>query len=133
MFVKDGKLAFAYNFLGIPPEQRLVYDAPKAGKHVVGVEFEKKRMGKNLEVLGRLKLYIDETVVNEADFRTQSSRYALCGEGLAIGRDAGDPVSSEYGAGFTFSGGMIEKVIFDVAKDTYIDAERELAAAMARD
>lgn len=39
LFVKGGKLFYVYNFLGIPPEQRLVCDAPKLGKHIVGVEF----------------------------------------------------------------------------------------------
>jgi hypothetical protein len=133
MFVKGGKLVFAYNFLGVPPEQRLSCDAPKLGKHIVGVEFEKKNMDEHHAVLGRMKLHIDDKVVAEGDFRTQSGRYALCGEGLAIGRDAGDPVSSEYGSGFHFSGGKIEKVVYDVADDAYIDVERELAAAMARD
>jgi arylsulfatase len=102
-------------------------------RHIVGVEFEKKGMGKDHEVLGHLTLHIDEKVVAEADIRTQSGRYVLCGEGLAIGRDAGDAVSGEYGAAFNFPGGRIEKVIFDVAGDAYINVERELAAAMARD
>jgi arylsulfatase len=133
MFVKEGKLVFSYNFLGVPPEQRLTSDAPKNGKHIVGVEFEKKEMGEHLEVLGRMKLHVDDEVVAEDEFRTQSGRYALCGEGLAIGRDAGDAVSSEYGAGFIFSGGKIEKVIFDVADDQYVDIEREFAARIARD
>lgn len=48
-------------------------------------------------------------------------------------RDAGDAVSREYSSGFEFSGGTIEKVIFDVADDHYIDVEQALAAAMARD
>ena len=43
MFVKGGKLTFVYNFLGIPPEQRLSGDAPKLGKHIVGVEFVKDK------------------------------------------------------------------------------------------
>jgi hypothetical protein len=34
---------------------------------------------------------------------------------------------------FEFTGGRIVKVVFDVADDAYIDVERELAAAMARD
>jgi hypothetical protein len=42
LFVKNGKLVFTYNFLGIPPEQRLVCDAPKSGTHIVGVDFAKQ-------------------------------------------------------------------------------------------
>lgn len=133
LFVKGGKLVFAYNFLGVPPEQHLSADAPKSGKHIVGVEFVKDSISKNLEALGRMKLYVDENIVAEADFRTQSQRYALCGEGLCIGRDGGDAVSSEYGSGFDFKGGKIIKVIFDISDDVYVDVERELAAVLARD
>lgn len=58
---------------------------------------------------------------------------ALCGEGLTIGRDSADPVSSLYGYGFDFTGGEIAKVVFDIADDAYLDLEAHLAAAMARD
>jgi arylsulfatase len=133
LFVKGGKLVFVYNFLGIPPDQRLVTDAPKLGKHVVGVEFIKENIGKNHEALGKMTLYVDENAVASSDFRVQTGHYALAGEGLAIGYDSGDPVSSEYKSGFRFSGGRIVKVIYDVADDVYIDLERKLAAAMARD
>lgn len=133
LFVKGGKLIFVYNFLGIPPEQRLVCEAPTLGSHIVGVEFNKESISKNLEALGQMKLYVDETVVAEAPFRTQTGHYALCGEGLCIGYDSGDAVSSEYQSKFEFSGGRVVKVVFDVADDVYIDLERNLAAAMARD
>jgi hypothetical protein len=42
-------------------------------------------------------------------------------------------VSSGYTAKFAFPDGRAIKVVFDVADDTYVDVERELAAAMARD
>jgi len=59
--------------------------------------------------------------------------YALCGEGLCIGYDGGDAVSSAYAPKFEWSGGEIVKVVFDVADDAYIDIESHLAAAVARD
>ncbi|HEY6814802.1 MAG TPA: arylsulfatase, partial [Croceibacterium sp.] len=133
LFVKDGELVFAYNFLGIPPEQRLSCAAPKDGRHIVGVAFAKERISDKLETLGTMTLYVDDRAVAEGAFRTQSGHYALCGEGLAVGRDAGDAVSSAYGSAFSFTGGTIEKVIFDVADDHYFDVERQMAAAMARD
>ena len=133
LFVKDGKVVFVYNFLGIPPEQRLEFDAPKSGEHIVGVEFSKESISKNLETLGQMKLYIDEKVVAEGAFRTQSGHYALCGEGLCIGYDGGDAVSSEYNSKFEFKGGEVVKVVFDVANDAYINVEQRMAAAMARD
>ncbi|HET9674996.1 MAG TPA: hypothetical protein VFP31_09315 [Gaiellaceae bacterium] len=88
LFVKDGKLTYVYNFLGIPPEQKLVADAPASGTHVVGVDFTKERVGDYHEPHGTMKLYIDDDVVDEGDFRTILSRYSLCGEGSASGTTA---------------------------------------------
>ena len=59
--------------------------------------------------------------------------YALTGEGLCVGYDSGDAVSSEYTPKFAWSGGQIHKVVYDVADDVYIDVEAHLAAAIARD
>lgn len=133
MFVTGGKLNFIYNFLGIPPEQRLSCDIPKVGKHIVGVEFIKDSIGKNHEALGRMTLYVDEEVADAGSFRVQTGHYALAGEGLAVGYDSGDPVCGDYKPRFPFTGGRIIKVVYDVADDVYLDLERKFAAAMARD
>jgi arylsulfatase len=133
MFVKGGKLVFVYNFLGVPPEQRLTTDAPKVGTHIVGVEFNKESASKNLECFGKTTLYVDDKAFDSGRFRTQTGHYALCGEGLCIGYDSGDAVSADYKGQFPLSGGRIIKVIYDVAADVYVDVERQLAAAMARD
>ncbi len=133
LFVKGGKLVFVYNFLGIPPEQRVVCDAPKLGTHVVGVEFNKDSVSENLETLGTLTLHVDDRAAGSGAFRTQTGHYALCGEGLCIGYDSGDAVSAEYKGKFPFSGGRIIKVVYDVADDVYVDVERQVAAVMARD
>jgi len=100
---------------------------------VVGVEFTKESISKKNEVLGTMTLYLDDEAVGSADFRTQSGHYALAGEGLAIGYDSGDRVSAEYRSKFAFTGGQILKVVYDIADDAYVDMERELAAALARD
>lgn len=133
LFVKNGKLIYVYNFLGIPPEQRLVGDAPRSGKHVVGVEFTKERMGEYKESYGPARLYVDDQVVAEAQIRTMTGHFAITGEGLCIGYDSGDGVSRDYRAKFAFSGGKINKVVFDVGSDLYVDVETHLVAAMARD
>ncbi len=133
LFVKNGKLVFAYNFLGIPPEQRLTCDVPQAGKHIVGVEFAKSGHGEHGEAQGKMTLYLDDRAVANGGFRTQSGHYALCGEGLCIGYDSGDAVSSEYKAPAPFRDGQVIKAVFDIADDHYIDVERKMAAALARD
>ena len=132
LFVREGKLHYEYNFLGLPPEQRLVAPAPITGRHVVGVEFAKKSVTGNHETLGKATLYVDEQAVGSLDMRTQM-RFSLCGEGLCIGYDSGDAVSSLYTPRFPFANGTLHKVIFDIADDGYLDLEHQLRAAMARD
>ncbi len=133
LFVKEGKLTYVYNFLGIPPEQKVVAAAPTSGTHIVGIDFAKTRTGEHFEPYGTLELYVDDDVVAEQEIKTIASRYSLCGEGLCIGYDGGDAVSSEYEPKFEFTGGRVVKVVIDVADDAYIDVEKHLAAALARD
>jgi arylsulfatase len=134
LFVKDGQVTYAYNFLGVPPEDRISAPVPTGGRHIIGVEFTKERAGEYREAIGPAKLYIDDEVVGEQEIRTVLGHFSLCGEGLCIGYDSGDAVSSAYaGDRFAFTGGTIEKVVFDIADDAYIDVERHLAAAMMRD
>jgi arylsulfatase A-like enzyme len=134
LYIKDGQLTYAYNFLGIPPESRISAPLTTTGKHIIGVEFTKERMGEFREGIGPLKLYIDDQQVAEGEIRTILGHFSLCGEGLCIGYDGGDAVSSEYaGQRFEFTGGTIAKVVFDIADDAYVDVEAHLAAAMARD
>jgi Sulfatase len=133
LYLKDGKVSYVYNFLGIPPETHISGDLPGPGKHVLGVEFTKERMGEHHESYGPLKLYVDDQVVAEQELRTMTGHFSLCGGGLCIGYDGGDAVSREYPHRFEFTGGTIAKVVFDVADDAYVDVERHMAAAMMRD
>jgi hypothetical protein len=133
LFILDGKLTYVYNFLGIPPEQRIIADAPTSGTHIVGIDFTKERVGEHHEPHGRVRLFVGEDVVAEDDFRQIASRFSLCGEGLCVGYDGGDAVSAEYTPAFEFTGGNIVKVIIDVGSDRFVDVQRHMAAAMARD
>ncbi len=130
MYLKDNKVNFEYNFLGLDPVQKLSYAMP-TGKHIIGVEFIKEKMTEKAECLGTMKLYIDDKMVAQAPFRTQSGRFSLnSGEGLCVGYDTGDPVSKSYGYKYPFAGGEIKKVTYDVANDAYINVEREFEAKM---
>ncbi len=134
LFVKDRKLWYAYNFIGIPPEQQLVSpDELTTGSHVLGVEFAKESHGERGEALGTATLYVDDAAVAKAAWKTQPGHFALCGEGLTVGRDSSDPVSKEYQAPFTFTGGRIKVVEINIGEDAYVDRERDFQAALARD
>jgi arylsulfatase len=91
-------------------------------------------MGEYRESIGPLKLYVDDQMLAEDEIRTVLGHFSLCGEGLCIGYNSGDAVSSAYaGSKFEFTGGRVIKVVFDIADDADVDVEAHLAAAMARD
>jgi arylsulfatase len=106
-------------------------DAPTGGRHLVGVDFAKERMGEYHESYGPATLYVDDQALDQAEIRTMTGHFAITGEGLCIGFDSGDQVSRVYQP--EFSGGQIIKIVFDVADDVYTDVEAHFAAAMARD
>jgi hypothetical protein len=133
LYVKDGNVRYVYNFLGIPPLQVLEAPLPAARRHLIGVDFAKERVGETHETLGTATLYIDDAAIVSQPIRTIGTMFSLSGEGLCIGYDSADPVSTDYSGRFDFTGGQIVQVVFDVADDAYIDIERQLAAATARD
>ena len=61
--------------------------------------------------------------------------FSLAGEGLCVGRDSGEAVTSDYpgGSPHTFTGGTIKRVAVDVSGDPYVDLEREAQAMLARE
>ena len=133
LFLKDQKLWYVYNFLGVPPEQQFVSDELEPGKYVLGMEFTKESMGQYHEAHGTTKLYVNDDVVATGPMRTQIGTFTLCGDGLCIGRDSGDAVSAEYKSPYRFTGGTIHQVEVNVGDDQYIDLEKEAAAMLARE
>jgi arylsulfatase len=131
LFIKDKKLHYVYNFLGIRPEQVLKSSELKPGKYTLGFEFVREKAGKYHESLGKGKLYVNDKMVAEGDFRTQPGKFTLSGDGLCIGCDSGDNVSQEYKSPGTFTGGTILGVGVNVGKDQYLNLEKEAAAAFA--
>ena len=133
LFIKDRRLHYVYNFLGMKPEQKFVSDVLAPGKHTLGVAFIRQKSGPHGESLGNAQLYVDETVVAEGPMKTQPGNFTLCGDGLCVGYDSDDRVSEEYEAPNRFADGTILGVAIDVGDDVYLDLEREAAAALARD
>jgi arylsulfatase len=106
LFIKDRKLWYVYNFLGIKPEQKLVSPELKPGKYALGVEFKREKAGPHGESVGTAKLWVNDKVMAEGPMRVQ------------VGK---------------FTGGTILGVAVDVGTETYLDLEREAIAALARD
>jgi arylsulfatase len=131
LFIKDKKLFYVYNFLGIKPEQKFVSGELKPGKYTLGMEFIRESKGKYGESLGKTKLYVNDKVAAEGPMKTQPGKFTLSGDGLCIGRDSGDNVSQEYKSPGEFKGGTILGVGVSVGKQEYLDLEKAAAAAFA--
>ncbi len=131
LFVKEKKLHYVYNFLGIKPEQVYVSSVElKPGKYVLGMEFIREGAGPNHENVGRMKLYVNDKVVAEGAMRTQLGKFGLGGSGLTVGYSNPDTVSQQYVAPARFNGGTIQFVEVGVDKAQYLDREAELKRAL---
>lgn len=127
LFLKDKKLHYVYNFLGIKPEQHFVSsEEVKPGKCVLGMEFIREGAGEHKESLGKTKLYVNDKVVAEGAMKTQTGKFTLAGDGLCVGYDSGDAVSEQYNAPGRFTGGRIEVVAVSIEKAQYLDLQKEL-------
>jgi arylsulfatase A-like enzyme len=127
LFIKDQKLYYVYNFLGIKPEQEFISSLTlKPGKYTVGVEFIKEKSGQYQESIGKVKLYINDKVVAEGPLRTQAGKFTLSGDGLCVGYDSGDAVSQQYKTPGNFRNGTISYVCITVEKTDYLGFEQEI-------
>jgi arylsulfatase len=133
LFLKDRKLWYVYNFLGIEEQRFVSSRRVAAGDHVLGIEFTKESSGPHRESIGTARLFIDDAVVAEGAMRAQIGNFNLCGDGLCVGRDSSDPVTSEYPTPSAFRGGTIKQVEFGLGTDQYIDMEKAAFAALARE
>jgi Sulfatase len=132
LYVKDGTLRFVYNWLG-KDEQRVVSpEQLPRGRHILGVRVEVEgKDGPSPSSTGTI--YCDDDALASEKIKIQPGHFSGAGEGLNAGRDAGQPVSSDYDSPFEFSGGTIKKVVLARGSESYADMERHLAAAFARD
>ena len=133
LFIKDGRLHYVYNFLGIKPEQDFVSPPLTPGKHSLGMEFKREKAGQYGESIGTTTLYVDGKPVTDGPMRAQIGKFTLSGDGLCVGFDSGDNVSEQYRNPGRFVGGTIQGVAVDVSEQAYIDLQRDAEAALATD
>jgi arylsulfatase A-like enzyme len=133
LFIKDNRLHYVYNFLGIQPEQDFVSPPLTPGRHTLGMEFTREKAGQYGESLGKTVLYVDGEPVAEGPMRAQIGKFTLSGDGLCVGYDSGDNVSLQYQNPARFTGGEIQGVAVDVSDTAYVDLQRDAAAAFETD
>ncbi|MEX7472115.1 sulfatase-like hydrolase/transferase [Mycobacterium adipatum] len=135
LFVQDGRLHYVYNFMG-EDEQWVSSDATvPLGRHIFGVSYERTGTVANSHTpLGQVSLYVDDAVVGaRGEVRAHPGSFGIAGAGLKVGSNPGQAVCGAYRSPFPFTGGSIAQAVVDVSGVPYLDVERELARAFARD
>lgn len=133
-FIKNKRLVYAYNYVGIA-EYRIVsnVDVP-TGKSKLRFEFEVTgkpdvAQGKGAPGVGRLLM--DGKVVGEGQIPvTVPLGFSITGGGISCGRNEGQSVTSEYRSPFSFTG-KIKQVTLDLGGEPSFDAKAELRRILA--
>jgi hypothetical protein len=96
LYVKDRQLKYCYNFAG--DQEQIVESAEPlpAGHVVLSASFE--REGDSMPAEGTLTLHMGDREVGRGRIRTQPGKFSIAGEGLNVGKDAGEPVTDDYRA-----------------------------------
>jgi arylsulfatase len=133
LYAKGGKLKYCYNFFGIDVTFVEATQAIPAGKHQVRMEF--KYDGGGTGKGGGVTLYVDGKSVGAGRVERTVPMAFSADETCDVGKEAGSPVSPDYGpTGNEFSG-EVNWVQIDLDKDDHdhlITAEERFRVAMAR-
>jgi hypothetical protein len=118
-------------------EQRIdaTEDVPTGANVILSASFDKDGEESPGTATGMLSLYHGDRKVGEGRIKTAPGAFQLAGEGLCVGRDSEDPVTSDYPGPhpYRFSGGTIRLVAVDVSGEPYVDLEREAVAMLSRE
>jgi arylsulfatase len=124
LYVKDGRLHYVHNYLGIDEYRVSSTETLTAGKATLRFRFEKTG-----EHRGTGSLYVGDRLVGQGEIpRTIPAVIETSGEGLCCGFDSGLPVTPDYKAPFRFTG-HIEQVVVDLDGDAAADGEAQLRTA----
>jgi arylsulfatase A-like enzyme len=133
LYANGGKLKYCYNFFGV----QLYFvesSAPiPAGKHQVRMEF--KYDGGGLAKGGGVTLYLDGKSAGKGRVEQTVPMIFSADETCDLGKEAGSPVSPDYGPADNEFSGEVNWVQIDLEKDDHdhlITPEERFQVAMAR-
>ena len=132
-YVKDGKLRYVHNYVGRQLLEVESEDVVPTGKHELRFEFEptgEPDLSKGAGAPGRLQLYVDGTLVGNAEAPI-TTPFMFNPGALTCGANPGSPVTPDYEGPFTFTG-TLHSVTLDVSGDLITDPEAELRFHLAR-
>ncbi len=135
LYVKDGKLKYFYNFLGMRYYEVPATSPLPAGTHQVRMEFE--YAGGGIGKAADITLYVDGKEVGKGRVERTHGYLFSMDETTEIGCDVGEPVSTDYGPRDNEFTGKVKWVQIDIdaaAKDVdhMIGAEERFQLAVAR-
>jgi arylsulfatase A-like enzyme len=132
LYVKDGKLAYVYNFVGELVQVVESDESIPTGHVYLSASFD--REGHAMPAQGRLTLHMRDKEVGSGTIRTQPGKFGLGGGGLVVGRSGAEPVADGYPGErpWAFTGGTVKRILIDVSGEPFVDLAREAAAAFAR-
>jgi arylsulfatase len=135
LYVKDGRLHYVYNFVGML--QQLVVgteDVPAGENLILSASFEKDGEDPPGISTGIVSLFHGDHKVGEGRIKTQAAAFGLSGTDLTVGRAISNVTDDFPGRRpWTFTGGTIRTVAVDVSGDPYVDLERAAAVMIARE
>ena len=134
LYIKDDRLHYVYDFVGMMAQKiDGDQDVPTGENLILSASFDKDGEDPPGVSTGMLSLFHGDTKVGEGRIKTQPGMFSLAGEGLCVGRDSGEAVTSDYpnGSAHHFTGGTIRRVAVDVSGDPDVDLEREARAMLA--
>ena len=137
-FIKDGRLIYEHNYLGLEHYPRGVHGTRSGGRGELGLEF---RITGNFDITpaltaqgfqgvkGEVALYIDGELAGSGEIgKTVPFGWSLSGEGLCCGYDSETPVSELYESPFKFTG-AIERVVVSVSGEPFSIVSKEVENA----
>lgn len=138
LFVQQGKLHYVHNYVGAQ-EFHLASEGPiGAGRRTLRYEFEPTGapdIANGKGTPGHARLSVDGAVVAESDFPVTIPLSIGIGGGLAVGRNAGSPITRMYTSPYAFTG-TVGKIVIGTAEPEDHDEDEAKRAdgriAMAR-
>ena len=133
LYAKGGKLKYCYNFFGVDITLVEATQAIPAGHHQVRMEF--KYDGGGLAKGGAVTLYVDGKPVGQGRLERTVPMVFSADETCDVGKEAGSPVSPDYGPEGNAFSGEVNWVQIDLEKDDHdhlISPEERFRLAMAR-
>jgi hypothetical protein len=105
------------------------------GGAVVALSASFEHEGDTIPAEGTLTLHMGDKTVGQGRIKTQPGKFSIAGEGLNIGKDSGEPVTTDYPgqAPWPFTGGTIHRVAVDVSGQPFVDLAAEVRMAYMRD